>query len=83
MGAQAGLNLDPGSSWGALVNIVSSQDMLRTRVVPMDPDGSFLIQKLEETPGIIGARMPADGLYLQQSTIDVIRQWIQNGAPMN
>jgi hypothetical protein len=84
MGAQAGLNLDPGSSWGALVNIVSSQDMLRTRVVPMDPDGSFLIQKLEGTPGIIGARMPADGPpYLQQSTIDVIRLWIQNGAPMN
>jgi len=79
-GAQAGLNLDPGSSWGALVNIVSSPDMLRTRVVPMDPDGSFLIQKLEGTPGIVGARMPADGLFLQQATVDVIRQWILNGA---
>jgi len=83
-GAQAGLNLDPGSSWGALVNIVSSQDTLRTRVIPMDPDGSFLIQKLEGTPGIIGARMPADGPpYLQQTTVDVIRQWIQDGALMN
>lgn len=82
-GAQAGLRLDAGFSWGALVNVVSSQDMMRTRVIPTDPDGSFLIQKLEGTPGIIGARMPADGLYLQQATVDVIRQWIQNGALMN
>jgi hypothetical protein len=54
-----------------------------TRVIPMDPDGSFLIQKLEGTPGIIGARMPADGFYLQQATVDVIRQWILDGALNN
>jgi len=82
MGAQAGLNLEPDSSWGALVNIVSSQDVLRIRVVPMDPDGSLLIQKLEGT-AMLGARMPADGNYLQQSTVDVIRRWIQDGALMN
>lgn len=58
--------------------------MMRTRVIATDPDGSFLIQKLEGAMGIIGARMPADGPpYLQQATIDVIRQWIQNGAPNN
>jgi hypothetical protein len=57
--------------------------MTLTRVIPMDPDGSFLIQKLEGTPGIIGDRMPADMLYLQQATVDVIRQWIQNGAQNN
>lgn len=77
---QAGLNLDAGFSWAALFNIPSSQDAMRIRVIPLDPDGSFLIQKLEGTPGIIGARMPADGNYLQQATIDVIRQWIMNGA---
>ena len=61
--------------------IASPQDMSRTRVIPMDPDGSFLIQKLEGTTLIVGARMPADGPpYLQQTTVDVIRQWIQNGA---
>ena len=82
-GAQAGLRLDPGFSWGSLVNVVSSQDMMRTRVIPTDPDGSFLIQKLEGAPGIVGARMPADGLYLQQATVDVIRLWILNGAQNN
>lgn len=77
---QALLNLDPGSSWGALVNIVSSQDMTRIRVIPMNPDGSLLIQKLEGT-AMLGGQMPADGPpFLQQATINVIRQWIQDGA---
>jgi len=80
---QAGLNLDAGASWANLVNMPSSQNMLLTRVIPMDPDGSFLIQKLEGAPGIIGARMPADGNYLQQVTVDVIRQWILDGALNN
>ena len=80
-GAPFGLNLDPGFSLGNLYMIASPQDMSRTRVIPMDPDGSFLIQKLEGTTLIVGARMPADGPpYLQQTTVDVIRQWIQNGA---
>ena len=77
--AQAGLRLDSGFSWAHLYNIASSQDMSLTRVVPMDPDGSFLIQKLEGPA--VGGRMPADGPpYLQQATVDVIRQWIQDGA---
>lgn len=80
IGAQAGLNLDSGASLASLVNVASSQSMLLIRVIPADPDGSLLIQKLEPTPPI-GGRMPADGPpYLQQATIDVIRLWIQNGA---
>jgi hypothetical protein len=81
--AQAGLNLEAGLSWQNLYLIASSQNAMLTRVIPMDPDGSFLIQKLEGTPGIIGARMPADGFYLQQATVDVIRQWILDGALNN
>ncbi|HEY7743572.1 MAG TPA: hypothetical protein VIA19_11055 [Burkholderiales bacterium] len=78
--AQAGLILDPGASWANLVNVVSSQNMLLTRVIPMDPDASLLIQKLEGT-AIVGGRMPADGPpFLQQATVDVIRQWILDGA---
>ena len=41
--------------------------------------GAFLIQKLEGP--MLGGRMPANGPpYLQQATVDVIRQWIQDGA---
>lgn len=79
-GAQAGLRLDPGFSWAHLYNIASSQDMTLIRVIPMDPDQSLLIQKLEGTASV-GGPMPDDGPpYLQQATINVIRQWILDGA---
>jgi hypothetical protein len=77
---QAGLRLDAGFSWGNLVNVASSQNMLLTRLVPGDPGGSLLIHKLEGT-ATVGGPMPADGPpFLQQATIDVISQWIQEGA---
>ena len=80
MGATApfGLRLEPGLSWQNLY-LMASQGTSPARVIPMDPDGSFLIQKLEGP--LVGARMPGDGPpYLQQATIEVIKQWIQNGA---
>lgn len=77
--AQQGLRLEPGLSWGLLVGVMSSQNSALIRVRPGDPDGSFLIHKLEGTQ-TVGARMPDGGPYLQQVTVDVIRLWIQNGA---
>jgi hypothetical protein len=78
--AQAGLRLEAGLSWQNLYRIASSQNGALTRVIPMDPDGSFLIHKLEGTQ-TVGGQMPDDGPpYLQQATVDVIRLWILNGA---
>ena len=75
-----GLKLDPGESYGNLVNVPSLYGGMLVRVVPGDPDESFLIQKLEGTQ-MFGDRMPANGPpYLPLATIDVIREWIQNGA---
>ena len=79
-GAQQGLRLDPGFSAGNLINVASSQDATLVRVLPGNPGGSLIIQKLEGTQ-TVGFRMPAGGPYLPQSTIDVIREWIQDGAP--
>ena len=84
-GAQQGLILDSGSSWGNLFNVDSSEIMTLKRVNPGMPDLSYLIHKLEgmQTGGgqIVGMQMPADGPpFLQQATIDVIRLWIANGA---
>jgi hypothetical protein len=82
--APFGLRLDPGFSYANLYMIASAENASLFRVNPMDPDQSYVIQKLEGALGIIGNRMPADGPpYLQQATIDVIRQWIQNGALNN
>jgi hypothetical protein len=77
---QYGLRLDPGFSAGNLINVASPRDANLIRVIPGNPDGSFIIQKLEGTQ-TLGDRMPQFGPYLPQSTIDVIRQWIQDGAP--
>jgi len=84
-GAQQGLQLDPGVSASKLINVPSPRDPNLIRVKPGDPDNSFIIQKLEgkrfDGLPILGAQMPDGGTPLQQSTIDVIRQWIANGAP--
>ena len=77
---QFGLSLDPGLSAGNLINVASPQDATLIRVIPGNPGGSFLIQKLEGTQ-TVGRRMPDFSPPLPQATIDVIRQWIQNGAP--
>jgi hypothetical protein len=77
---QFGLRLDPGFSYGNLVNVASPRDASLVRVVPGNPDASLIIQKLEGTQ-TLGDRMPDFGPYLPQSTIDVIRLWIANGAP--
>ncbi len=77
--AQQGLRLEPGFSGPLLINIPSGQNAMLIRVIPGNPDGSFLIHKLEGTQ-TVGARMPDGGPFLQQVTIDVVRQWIQNGA---
>ncbi len=83
-GAQAaGLSLaDADTSFLELVGQFSNQNgqsnvML---VAPNDPDASYLIRKLENTAGISGSRMPLGATALPQSDIDVIRQWISDGA---
>jgi len=77
---QYGLRLDPEFSAGNLINVPSPRDPNLIRVVPYDPDASFLIQKLQGADGLLGGRMPDGGPYLTTATINVIRQWIQDGA---
>jgi hypothetical protein len=51
------------------------------RIIPGDPDNSYLIQKLEGTPGIVGQRMPFNGgPYLTTGQMLILRRWIANGA---
>jgi hypothetical protein len=78
--APEGLRLDAADSFNLLVGIPSAEDPSVLRVKPGDPDNSYLIRKLQGSAGIVGVQMPFGGPYLPQSTIDVIRQWITNGA---
>ncbi|MDH3532568.1 MAG: hypothetical protein OEO82_06525, partial [Gammaproteobacteria bacterium] len=79
----SGMNLSSAAaSHAALVNEPSLQVAL-DRVEPGQPDNSYLIRKLEGGPGIDGSRMPQGGPFLDQETVDQIRQWISDGALMN
>lgn len=78
------LNLKPGSAYASLVSIASSGKAGAVRVIPGNPSGSYLIQKLEGAPDIVGLRMPRNGPpFLTDAQVALIRQWIQNGAPNN
>jgi len=77
--APLGLRLDEGVAFAMLVNAPSVQVPGLLRVDPGNPDASYLIQKLEGTAEM-GERMPLDRPPLAQPDIDLIRQWIIDGA---
>jgi len=76
-------NLTAGHSYASIVGVASLEIPALMRVKPNDAANSYLIQKLEGTAGIGGARMPLGGPYLDQATIDKIKAWINSGAPNN
>jgi hypothetical protein len=69
------------ASRAALVSIASVEKPGVQRVTPSNSAGSYIVQKLQGDPGISGNRMPFGGPFLDQATINVIRQWIDAGAP--
>lgn len=78
--APLGFRLDADSAYAMLVNAPSVEVPALLRVSPGNPDSSYLIQKLEGHAAV-GGQMPLGQAPLPQATIDVIREWIQNGAP--
>jgi hypothetical protein len=80
----ANLNLADGSAYAQLVNVASTGKPGAIRVVPGDPDNSYLIHKIEGTPGIVGQRMPrTNGPFLTEGQVLIIRTWIRQGAQNN
>ncbi len=95
-GSGGGVPLDLSSasaSFESLVGIqstvlprcgASGNESCGLRVAQGDPDNSWLISKLEATnPSFTGDPMPQNKAPLDQETIDVIRQWIAEGAQNN
>lgn len=78
----ADLDLREGRAFSNLVNRQSIQVALDL-VEPNDAESSYLIHKLDGRAGIVGDRMPPAGPFLSQADIDVIKQWINNGAANN
>ena len=76
-----GLWLDEASTVATLIRVVSFEVPALLRLEPGNADDSYLIQKLEGSAAV-GERMPQGGPFLSEQTIGVIRQWINDGAPL-
>lgn len=80
-GTQGGLNLEAGESYGATV-LRHSEESKLLRIDPGKPEESYLIHKLEGSHiqvGGTGEQMPTTE-PLDKALINVIRQWISEGA---
>ncbi len=78
----SGMDLSSAAaSFNSLINISSFQEPTIFRVAVGDSDSSYLIHKLEGT-SMQGVRMPLGGPFLDQATINVLRLWIDTGAPL-
>jgi hypothetical protein len=76
-----GLNLRHDVAYTSLVNMASRGKTGATRVVPSNPADSYLLDKVEGAPGMVGERMPrTGGPYLTPGQILIMRRWIELGA---
>ena len=80
----SGMSLDHAVAYDNLVNARVHEKPGAIRVIPGNPEGSYLIQKLEGASGIVGLRMPRNGPpYLTDGQILIVKRWIALGAPRN
>jgi hypothetical protein len=81
-GAQSGLNLQM-MPYDQLVNVKAFEAPTRIRVIPGDPDNSYLMEKLSSATPMIGSRMPPNSDPLPDDEITQIHDWIAGGAQNN
>ena len=77
-----GMNLSSGQAYSNIVNVPSNEVPSLDRIEPGEPDNSYLIHKIEGTAQV-GGRMPLGGGPLPNEFIQVIRDWISDGAQDN
>ena len=80
--ASAGLNLEVTKSYAAIVNVSSSLEAQKIRVIPGNAQDSYLVLKIEDRQ-TEGARMPLGRSQLTISEINTIKNWIDKGAKDN
>ncbi len=74
-----GLTIAADTTASDLINVAAMGMPDKMYVVPGDPDNSYLVMKMENTPGISGGVMPTTGV-LDPDRVDTIRAWIAAGA---
>ena len=79
-----GMNLNHDVAYDQLVNVPSARKPGAIRVIPGDPENSYLVHKIEGLSDIVGIRMPFSGPpYLTDGQILILKRWIADGAPRN
>ena len=73
--------LEPGRAYSNTVNRPSTEISTLVRVLPFDPDNSYLYLKVTGNSRIVGDRMPQGRTPLSDSQIKLLRDWIRRGAP--
>lgn len=85
LGAKGGLVLTADVAYAQLVGVPADNAAAKAkgkkRVVPGDPDASFLVQKLTAPGAGEGDRMPEAGDPIAAEDLDLLRRWIAAGAP--
>jgi len=76
-----GMDLRAGAAFANIVNVSSSEQPSLDRIEPSDPDNSYLYLKVLGDSSISGVRMPRGGPMLSQNLLDLLRDWIERGAP--
>lgn len=53
----------------------------RWRLLPGEPDSSYVVEKIMQASPKFGLRMPMDGPpYLSSTDMELVRSWIEDGA---
>ncbi len=76
-----GMDLSSGAAYSNIVNIASGEQPSIDRIEPYDPERSYLYLKVIDDPAISGSRMPRGAPALAQELLDLLRDWIERGAP--
>ncbi len=82
-----GLKLSVGNSYGSLVNQPTFERPSvepRFRVVPGNPEASYILQKITSDAPKDGVRMPTKGPpWVSDREVELIEAWIRAGANFN
>jgi hypothetical protein len=80
---QLGLDLRDGNAHASLVGVASSQCGTKPRVDPGNPGNSYLLDKLHGVDLCDGFQMPLNTEPLSPADIELISDWICQGAQNN
>lgn len=79
---QANMSLEAEFVAGEIIGIASTERPEFKRIDPGNPDDSYLLMKLRGDSRITGGQMPLGGGTLPAELLEMVREWIAGGAPI-